>query len=151
VFPASRSLSEAESGRLLATVDSFLDQWTAHGAPLVVARTWQDGRFLLVGVDEKATGVSGCSVDALVRSLRGVESELGIQLTDHAPVVYRDGDTIKSTSRADFSGLARSGNVGPHTPVFDNSITTVGELHEGRWETRAGESWHRTLLEDVQQ
>jgi hypothetical protein len=32
--------------------------------------------------------------------------------------------------------------VTPSTPVFDNTITTVGELREGAWERPAAESWH---------
>jgi hypothetical protein len=90
VFPASRPLSAAESERLLSAVDEFLATWAAHGSPLQTSREWRLGQFLLVAVDEAATGVSGCSVDALVRCLRRVEHDLDIRMTDHGPVFFRD-------------------------------------------------------------
>ena len=34
IFPAERSLSEAEQGQLLAVVDQCIDQWAAHAVPL---------------------------------------------------------------------------------------------------------------------
>src|SRR4029079_18197968 len=77
VFAAGRPLGAAERGRLLAPVDAFLDQWKAHGARLSAARDWRYDRFLLVGVDESAAGASGCSIDAMVHQLGGLERALG--------------------------------------------------------------------------
>lgn len=146
VFPGTRKLEDAQSQELLSAVDGFLAQWSAHGAPLVVAREWRHGRFLLVAVDESATGVSGCSIDGLVRHLRELERRFDLRLTDHAPVWYRDNGTISMSSRAEFAAMARVGAVGPETPVFDNSVTTVGAVGLGRWELPARDSWHASLL-----
>ena len=52
VFPAQRPLSPEDEGRLLETVDGFLEDWAAHGKPLTAGRDWLHGRFLVVGVDE---------------------------------------------------------------------------------------------------
>ncbi len=146
VFPASRQLDESERTSLLATVDEFLEQWAAHGVPLAVGRDWRFDRFLLVAVDEQATGASGCSVDALVRCLRGVESDIDVRLTDYEPIVFRTGTSIRTASRTEFSSMAATGDVDLSTVVFDNSITSVGDLQQGRWELAAGESWHANLV-----
>jgi len=142
VFPASRPLSAAESERLLNTVDEFLATWAAHGSPLHTSREWRLGQFLLVAVDEAATGVSGCSIDALVRCLRQVERDLDLRLTDHTPVFFRDREGVRLASRGEFAELARSAAVGPSTTVFDNTVPSVGALRAGRWEAPAADSWH---------
>lgn len=143
VFAAPRALSAEESARLLDRVDSFVGRWTAHGRPVVGAREWRYGRFLLLAADEAATGVSGCSIDSLYRVLSEAESELGVPLTDATLVWYRGPDgSIRSETRAEFRDRVRSGAVGDDTPVFDNTVSTVGGVRAGGWERPLRDSWH---------
>jgi hypothetical protein len=142
IFPGSRRLSADEKARVLAEADAFIDQWAAHGVRLSAGREMRHDQFVLVGVDEKAAGVSGCSVDALVRRMQQLGQTFGVDLTDNAPVLYREGDRVKRASRDEFSALAAAGKVTLDTRVFDNTITTVGDLSAGRWETRVADSWH---------
>jgi hypothetical protein len=124
-------------------VGAFLDRWAAHGAPVVGARDFRHGQFLLIAADERATGVSGCSIDSLFHALADVERELGTDLRRTSSFVfYRDpSGTVHAAERPAFRQLAASARVSDDTPVFDNTIGTVGELHAG-WEKRFGESWH---------
>jgi hypothetical protein len=142
IFAAERPLAGDESRRLLDAVDSFLDQWKAHGHPLAAARELRYGQFLLVAVDEAAAGASGCSVDAMVRSLSTLERELGVELVNHAPVLYRSDKGVERVSRPEFVARVRRAEVTPDTTVFNNTLTRVSELQEGRWETPARRSWH---------
>src|SRR6266550_1397596 len=103
VFPASRPLTEDERRRVLAETDAFIDQWTAHGVPLSAAREVRHGQFVLVGVNERAAGTSGCSVDALVRRMGQLQSVLGVELTDNAPVLFRNGEQIERVPRERFA------------------------------------------------
>ena len=144
VFAASRDLTTDEAGALLGHVDGFLERWAAHGTPVVGARELRHGRFLLVAADERATGVSGCSIDSLFHSLAAAEAELGVGLRDSASaVLYRDSDgAVQSAARPEFRKRAQAGEVGEETVVFDNTVRTVGELRAGRWETRFRDAWH---------
>lgn len=143
IFAAQRELDDPEQARVLGEVDRFIDQWTAHNVPLTAARDWRQGRFLMVGVDEEAAGLSGCSIDALVRRMKVVQEELGVELVDNAPVLFKNGGTIERVSRERFAELAEAGTVSLDTPVFNNTLTRVGDLRAGRWEVRAEDSWHR--------
>lgn len=142
VFAAARPLAAAERDALLAAVDLFLDQWNAHRVPLDCGRELRYDQFLLVGVDQEAAGVSGCSVDALVRTMKGLGQQLGVELLDHGSVFYRDGGTVTRVSRDDFSEAARRGALTPATIVFDNTVPTTGALRAGAWEAPAAQTWH---------
>jgi hypothetical protein len=142
IFAGERPLTKGEQDRLLAAVDAFLQSWKAHGEPLAASRELRHGQFLFVAVDESTAGASGCSIDAMVRVLSGVERQLGLTLTDHGPVLYRAGDRVERVSRPEFARLAREGIVGPETVVFDNTLTRLADVRAGRWELPARESWH---------
>ena len=143
VFAASRALSDAEGATLAARVDEFLARWNAHGSPVVGGRALVHGRFLLVSADERATGVSGCSIDSLFGALRQLEQEFGVTLLDSATVWYRDGEgEVRGLPRPEFRKLAQTGGVDAETVVFDNTVATVGQVRAGRWETALKNAWH---------
>jgi hypothetical protein len=134
---------------LLGKVDRFIGAWAAHGHPLAAAREWAYGRFLLVGVDDRVAPPSGCSIDALVHMLRELEGELSTEIVGGPSVWYREGGPegeIRRVSRPEFRSEASRGRISDDTVVFDLSITRVGELREGKWETPARDSWHRRYL-----
>jgi hypothetical protein len=148
-FGVSRPLSDDEEARLLDAVDGFLAGWKAHGHPLAAARDWRYGRFLLVAVDERVTPPSGCSIDALVRTLKELEAEMDVEIVGGAPVWYRQGAAdgpVRRLSRPDFRKAAGEGEIGDETIVFDPTLTRLGQLRQGRWELPAAESWHSRLM-----
>src|SRR5262249_34933442 len=143
IFAAARPLLELERRQVLDEVDAFLDEWSAHGIQLTASRDVRYDQFLFVAVDERAAGVSGCSIDALVRRMRQLQAALGVELVNNSPVFYRQGEAIVRVSRDEFADLATSGAVDLETAVFDNTVGTIGDVREGRWEVCAGDAWHR--------
>ena len=127
---------------MLDEVDAFIGQWAAHDVPLTTARDLRYDQFIFVAVDERAAGASGCSIDALVQRMKGLQAELGVELVNHAPVLYRDGADIARVSCERFADLVESGLLSQETVVFDNTVTTVGAVRDGRWELPAANSWH---------
>lgn len=146
VFSAAAPVVDAAAGALLSTVDAHLANWRAHGAPLVCAREWRDDRFLVIGVDEAATGATGCSIDGLFHVLRNIESLVGTTLVGGGTVYWRDAaGTVVSGARPVFREAAAGGAVVAETHVFDTTITTVGAYRAG-FEKAAADSWHGKLL-----
>ena len=144
VFAADAPITGAAAERLLGQVDAFLEQWNAHGHPLTCGREWAEDRVLLVAVDEASAPASGCSIDSMVRELKGLETELGVTLTDHAHVLWRDdAGAVRAANRAEFAGLASGEQVTPDTRVFDTTLTRLSDVRAGRLEVPARESWHR--------
>jgi hypothetical protein len=143
IFGAAGPVGEAAADRIGRAVSDFIDGWTAHGAPVVGGADWRHDRFLLVAADEEATGVSGCSIDALFRTLSRLEKEIGVPLLDSSPVWFRQEDgSIECLDRAAFRARVELGEIGEDTPVFDNTVGSVGEVRAGRWERPFAEAWH---------
>jgi hypothetical protein len=144
IFASDRPVGDEWAERLLTQVDEFLEKWHAHGSPLTSARDWRDRRFLVIAADGEAA--SGCSIDGLFRTLKNVGAEVGANLVTSGLVFYRDAaGEVQSSTRAQFTEVASSGAITPDTPVFDTSLTTLGDVRD-RFERSAGESWHAALL-----
>lgn len=146
VYGADRELDDDGQEKLLKTVDSFLDQWAAHGTPLSSSRDWREGRFLTVAVDQERAGASGCSIDVLFRNLKSLEDALGAKLVPSGLVYYRASDGhVRAVTRDEFSEAAARGEIDKDTEVFDLSVTSLAEW-KGRFKSRAADSWHRSLM-----
>jgi hypothetical protein len=146
IFGAAAPVDDIDSAKLLAAVDTFLVQWKAHGHPLTSAREWRDERFLVIGVDQHTEGASGCSIDGLFRTLQELEPAVGSSLVRGGLVFFRGpGDLVCALARDDFEALSRRGGADGTTAVFDTTITTAGD-YRARFERRASESWHKSLL-----
>jgi len=146
IFAAAAPIEDVDEGKLLAAVDGYLLQWKAHGHALTCAREWRDEHFLVIGVDQRTEGASGCSIDGLFRTLQGMERDVGTSLVGGGLVFFRDAaGMVHSVARKDFKRLSRSGDVSSATRVFDTTLTTAGD-YRARFERAAGESWHATLL-----
>jgi hypothetical protein len=149
VFAVAEPLAPAGAAQLLAATDDWLAQWRAHGQPLAAGRDWRDARFLAVAVDERAAGASGCSVDALFRTLRGLDGAIGAPLVGGDRVFWRAADgTIQSASRAEFAAALGRGALAADTPVFDTTLTTVEGWRSG-FERPLADSWHARLAPRV--
>lgn len=146
VYGVDHAVNDAFRITLLQEVDNYLTDWTAHDVPLSAARNWTDDRFLTIAVDQNRAGASGCSIDGLFRMLKALQAKLGAAVVTSGLIFFRDKDgKVRSVTRDEFSELGTAGEVGGDTIVFDPSVTTLGEWRS-RFESRAADSWHASLL-----
>lgn len=147
VFGSDRPLSDEATEALMKDVETYLADWKAHGEPLTVGYEWRFGRLLVVGVDQRTAGASGCSIDGLFRVLQGLESKVGARLVAGGRVFYRDGQgAVQSAERHELKQLLASGAISADSVVFDTSLTDLGLLREG-FERPARKSWAAGMLE----
>ncbi len=146
VFAADPPLQDAGAEQLLDDVERFLKGWQAHGEPLRVGYDWRESRFLTIAVDQSTAGASGCSIDGLYRTLRALEPALGASLVAGGRVFYREpSGAVAAVSRETFGDLAAAGAIRRTTPVFDTTITTLGEWRR-TFERPLADSWHARLV-----
>jgi len=144
IFAADRVLSEAEAEMLTREMQSFCSSWLAHNSPVTGSAKMMYDQFLLVAADDR-TFPSGCSTDEMFRRVRMLGETYGVEFFGMPRVQYRDNASIKSIARMEFSELAK--NLSRDVRVFDNTITTLKEYREGKWELPAQNSWHVKAFE----
>ena len=75
IYQSDRKFSEDELLKLQEALNSFLNDWTAHGASLNAGFEIKYDRFIVIGLDQSASAASGCSIDSQVRFIQQIEKE----------------------------------------------------------------------------
>ncbi|MDF3076467.1 MAG: transporter ATPase [Sphingobacteriaceae bacterium] len=145
VYQSNRALTAAESQQIQDTLNQFTSQWLAHGHQLAARGEVRYNRFLILMVDERQAGATGCSIDKSVGLMKQIESQFNINLFDRFNIAWRDGEQISSCGRQEFESLIASGRVDENTIVFNNLVQTVAELNS-KWEVTFKESWHQQVF-----
>ncbi len=145
VYQSNRKLSDEEVDSISPKIETFLENWTAHGSDLEAGFEIKYNRFIVFGLNQANASASGCSIDASVKFIQSLEQELGIDLLDKMNVTFYSGDYIAHKSLSDFRKMAKAKSVSPNTIVFNNLVNTKAEYLEN-WEVPAKESWHNRFL-----
>ena len=142
VYPFREPLTERTSRLIEQTLSGFLPTWVSHGAPVKGRFLIHEDRFLLMAGTCPA-GISGCSIDSSVENFKALRDQHGLDGLDRSLVFFRDTEgRILAEHFFDFQKLTSSGRILPDTPVFDTTITTLGELRAGGLEKPFRDSWH---------
>jgi len=145
IYQCNRTFSEAESSELKPALEAFLTQWTAHGQNLRAAYETPYDRFIVIGLDQTMASASGCSIDASVHFIQGLEQKFQVDLLDKMNVSFKQGEYVAYKPLKDFKKMAKDRAVSKNTVVFNNLVATKAEYLE-HWEVPAAESWHARFL-----
>jgi hypothetical protein len=153
IHVADAPIDEETQAALCERVRAFIDGWSTHGTPVRGAVTVLDDRFLVVagsvgGADADANaGISGCGIDDAVNAVETAAEALGISWAPALHVVFRNEDgAVETLPRPAFRERIGDGGVTTATPVFDPSLTRLGDLRSGAFEQPAGSSWHARVF-----
>jgi hypothetical protein len=140
VFPSSRKFYTQEIEGLQKSIEDFLNVWEDMGNSLNCAYFLKHDRFIIIVVDDTATSLTLETHDALIAFIQGLELTYNIVLLDKINVCYKQGEFVQYKDLKDFKKLIRAKGVSKKTIVFNNMITTKGEL-EYDWEINIMDSW----------
>ena len=144
IYGAERTLTPDEVQALEDHMAGFLAQWQSHQQ--AIAPSWQmfHDRFVVIGVDESMVGLSGCSIDGMVRNLRAFNEAADVDFAGGGNLVfYRiPGGEIRRVDRLTFRDLAKQGAVDEDTIVFDTTVASAEAFRAGKWEVPLRDSWH---------
>lgn len=127
LFQSSTRLSGAVAEDLQRVTESFVENWTAHQSALHGAVVIVDNLFLVVAVDEKIAGASGCSIDKLNHFMRGREQAMNMKWFDRLRVSYKDANGDPHQLRlSSIEEKLQSGELNAETLVYDTTIENVG-------------------------
>jgi hypothetical protein len=142
VYQASRPLSPEEKVTMLQKVRGFLEQWAAHGNPLQCSAEVLYDQFLILAVEERLQGATGCAVDASVQFIRGLAQAFQLDLLQRTHIAFRRGEANFVIPLGQLKEKIQQGTISEDMLTFDNTITKKGELND-TWLVRAGDSWLR--------
>ena len=100
IYQSSRTFSETELVEVHEAIKAFLQDWTAHGSDLNAGYELPYNRFIVIGLDQRNQGATGCSIDASVRFIQGLEKKYSIDLLDKMNVSYKQGEFVALKSRS---------------------------------------------------
>jgi len=141
IYQANRSFSEDELVELNQKLNTFVENWSAHGTGLQAGFDIRYKRFIILAVNQDNQTATGCSIDASVRFIQDLEKDYNVDLMDKMNVSYKQGEFVAYKSLVDFKKMAKDRAVTGKTIVFNNLVTNIGELKEA-WEIPASDSWH---------
>ena len=145
IYQSNREFSSEEENVIKRNTKKFIENWTRHGDDLKGSFTVVYNRFVIIAVDENFANVSGCSIDASVRFIQQIQSELNIDLLNKLHIAFKTNDDVNSVSLNDFRSFIASDKITQDTIVFNNLVNTKADF-ESKWEVPAKESWHQRLF-----
>lgn len=140
VYKASRPLNESEMEFCIKHLETFIGEWTSHGASMAAGFTIIEDRFLVLMADEDQAKASGCSIDSSVHFLQALGKELNIDFFDHMHVVLRVGDEVKEVHFNHIPTLLAQGTITAETLVYDTLVANKADF-DSRFEAPLRETW----------
>lgn len=140
IYQANRKFTGSDKILLEQGLRNLCDQWSAHGNPLETSYYIQYDQFILLAVNERLAGASGCSIDGSVRLLKKMQQEAGLDFFDRGKVAFLVDDEVVLHPLADMEKLFRTQVLSETTTTFDNTIATQAEW-ENHWKIPVKKTW----------
>jgi hypothetical protein len=141
IYQSNRKFSEEEMVEIETALQSFLQNWAAHGTSLESSYQLKYNRFIILAVNQEVQSATGCSIDASVEFIQGLEKKYNVDLLDKMNVTFKLGEHIAHKPLIDFKKMVKDKAVTENTIVFNNLLNTIEEFNES-WEVPAADSWH---------
>ncbi|MBC5863354.1 ABC transporter ATPase [Flavobacterium turcicum] len=141
IYQSNRKFSDAEFAEIETAVQSFLNEWAAHGTSLEASYQLKYNRFIILAVNQDVQMATGCSIDASVEFIQSLEKKYSVDLLDKMNVTFKLGEHIAHKPLLDFKKMVKDKAVTENTIVFNNLVNNVQEFNES-WEVAAADSWH---------
>jgi len=140
VYQSERAFSSQEIELINKTLRQFCEGWNTHGNLMPTSFQILENQLIVLGVDESSLGASGCSIDSSVRTLRELEKQLAINLTDQGKVSFKKNEGQVSVFPAlGIKAKVLSGEIAKDTLVLNPMVKVKKDL-EKVW-ISANESW----------
>ena len=140
IYQANRSLVDEESAAILQKTKSFLAQWASHGNPLQCSADIRYDQFLILAVEERFQGATGCAVDASIQFIRSLDQEFQLDLLDRTLITFRQDQNNVVVPLRQLQEKIQQGKISAAMLTFDNTITTKAALAH-QWLIHARDSW----------
>ena len=116
-----------------------MESWESHGIPLLASAKVQEGRFVIIAVDETQKDASGCSIDTSTRWMKELGEKMNIDFFDRSLAYLKDKE-IQTIPVFGLKTAVETGNILTDTWIYNNSsVQTVSQLIS-QWKIQAVKS-----------
>jgi len=140
IFPSSRKFYPQEIEGLIERIKEFLSEWDDDEVLIKCSYSIKYDRFIFVTVDDTNNSLSVQAHDLLITFIQELEKVYNIILMDKMNVCYKQGEHVQYKDLIAFKKMMKERGVSQKTIVFDNMISTKGEL-KYNWEINIMNSW----------
>ena len=140
IYQADRALSDVERAAVENSLHHLCDTWSAHGTPLYTSFRIELNQFVVLAVDERRAGASGCSIDGTVRLLKSMQERLAIDFFNRQQVAFSDGTLVRLYPLNELKTLFERGTLTADLVTFNNALTTKAEWEQS-WRVAVKDSW----------
>ena len=148
IYQSDREFSNEEQQAIQLQLNDFTAQWKAHGHQLQAKAEILYNYFIVFIVDEASAGTTGCSIDASVRVIKGIEQEYSVDLFNRFNMAYKVDDKVVVLNKEDFETLISIKKITRDSIVFNNLVQTLEDF-ENKWEVPFKDSWHNKVFADL--
>jgi len=148
IYQSDREFSNEEQQAIQLQLNDFTAQWKAHGHQLQAKAEILYNYFIVFIVDEASAGTTGCSIDASVRVIKGIEQEYSVDLFNRFNIAYKVDDKVVILNKEDFETLISIKKINRDSIVFNNLVQTLEDF-ENKWEVPFKDSWHNKVFADL--
>lgn len=148
IYQSDREFTSQEVSAIQQQLNDFTAQWKAHGNQLQAKADVLYNYFIVFTVDEATAGTTGCSIDASVRIVKGIEREFSVDLFNRFNMAYKVDGKVVVVNKEDFETLISIKKITPDSIVFNNLVQTLADF-ETKWETSFKDSWHNKVFSDL--
>jgi len=148
IYQSDREFSKEEQQAIQLQLNDFTSQWKAHGHQLQAKAEILYNYFIVFIVDEASAGTTGCSIDASVRIIKGIEQEYSVDLFNRFNMAYKVDDKVVVLNKEDFETLISIKKITRDSIVFNNLVQTLEDF-ENKWEVPFKDSWHNKVFADL--
>jgi len=142
IYQADRKFSDSEKNTISESLHSFTLQWRVHGQPMDSSFEIAYDQFIVLAANDQA---SGCSIDSSVRTIKELGEKLGIDFFNRQLVAFKKDDKVMTIGIQELKKTFEAGHWNQDSEVFNNLVSTTGELQNG-WLVAAGNSWLKRYL-----
>ena len=140
IYQSNRLFTISEVLEMEDVLNSFVESWQSHGAPVKGFAGVLFGQFILLMADETTTTLGGCSTDSSVKLIKWIETRFQVRLFDRQSLAFVVKDKIQLLPYTQLAYAVENEFIHADTLYFNNTIQTKNELEEN-WIIPVKKSW----------
>lgn len=146
IYQANKELTHEQVGTLNETLKAAVNQWDAHGKPLVASFKIFHSRFVVIAADESYEMPSGCAIDKSVSWMREAGIAMNIDFFDRSVAWINSQGHLQLSKISEVKDLIYEEDILPSTQVFDPLVATKAQWMS-KWKVPAENTWLKKYFE----